>query len=200
MPCDLKGKNIASNRGPLRIRDIMACRFAKGVPEILSYKFTTEVKSQEEHSNKSSAETERQHESSDIANKNQVNEVIMGELENEANPRTVAGEPSDSNHPKDTNCKDCSQEFWTNVEQGLRVYYKLSLCVTEKNGVEGLPNSKLRQHKGIHVGDVSECQQKKIQYDVHISFCLPESCRTLLTNIVKRLINKHPWMKKISRS
>ena len=82
MPCDLKGKNIASNRGPLRIRDITACRFAKGVPEILSYKFTTEVKSQEEHSNKSSAETERQHESSDIADKNKGNEVIMVELEN----------------------------------------------------------------------------------------------------------------------
>ena len=179
LPHDLR--NIASNRGPLRIRDITACRFAKGMPEILSYKFDTEIGSQQEHSNISSTEARKQHESPDVANENQSNEVIMGELESEANSRTVASEPSDSNqddecdlssevvcekdadlilsgdkltagvnevirtnviinHPEDTNCKDRNQEFWNNVEESLRVYNLLSLCVTEKNGVEGVPN------------------------------------------------------------
>ena len=49
--------------------------------------------------------------------------------------------------PENINCKDRSQEFWINVEESLRVYDRLSLCVTEKNGVEGVPNSKLRPHK-----------------------------------------------------
>ena len=62
LPRDLKGRNIASNRGPLRIRDIAACMLANGMPEILSYKFDTEIESKEEHSNTSSAETREQNE------------------------------------------------------------------------------------------------------------------------------------------
>ena len=89
------------------------------------------------------------------------------------------------------------QEFWNNVEESLRVYNRLSLCITEKNGVEGVPNSKLDPHKDIHVGDVSECHRKRLKYNVHISFCLPQDCRTLLTSVIKRHIDKHPWMKKI---
>ena len=77
LPCDLNGKNIAINRGPLKIRDITACRFAKGMPEILSHKFRAEVDSQEEHSNKQCAEAKDQHESSEFASKVHVIEVVI---------------------------------------------------------------------------------------------------------------------------
>ena len=73
LPCDLNGKNVAINRGPLKIRDITACRFAKVMPRILSHKFRAEVDSQEEQC----AEAKDQHESSEFAKKTHLNEVIM---------------------------------------------------------------------------------------------------------------------------
>ena len=62
LPLDPKSRNIASNRGPLQIRDIIACRFAKGMPELLSYKFNTENGSQQEPDNISSSGARKQRE------------------------------------------------------------------------------------------------------------------------------------------
>ena len=86
----------------MEIRDITACRFAKGMPEILSYKFVDETEFQEEYSSTSSAVPRGQIESPGIAD-NKDDEVIMEELGDKASPRTVASEPSDSN--QDDECE-----------------------------------------------------------------------------------------------
>ena len=64
---NLKNRNIASNRGPLKIRNITTCKFAKEMSEILSYKFDTEIGSRQEPDNISSTEARKQHESPDVA-------------------------------------------------------------------------------------------------------------------------------------
>ena len=66
LPLDPKSRNIASNRGPLQIRDITACRFAKGMPELLSYNFNTEDGSRKEYDSISSSDARKQHESPDV--------------------------------------------------------------------------------------------------------------------------------------
>ena len=60
LPCDIKGENIIIIRGPFKIKDITACRFSKGMPEILSYKFETEMKPQEGDSNKKGDEDQQE--------------------------------------------------------------------------------------------------------------------------------------------
>ena len=42
LPCDTKGKSVKINRGPFKIKGITACRFSKGMPQLLSYQFETD--------------------------------------------------------------------------------------------------------------------------------------------------------------
>ena len=69
-----------------------------------------------------------------------------------------------------TNCKGRSDEFWSNVEENLKVYNRLTLCITETNGIEEVPNTKPRPQRDIHVGDLSVCDRKNLRYNVHISY------------------------------
>ena len=69
-----------------------------------------------------------------------------------------------SNSSSETNCKDRSKELWSNAEENRRLYNRLTLCITEPNGVKEVPNTKLRPQRDIHVEDLSICHRKDLRY------------------------------------
>ena len=60
------------------------------MPEVISYRFDTEIASHQEPDNISSAETREQRKSPDAANETKNNEDVKGELKSEANDSRTA--------------------------------------------------------------------------------------------------------------